>query len=143
MCLKLIEKMHSKVFLNRRIFISSLVGKSSEKVSVSHQTPEKSKTSLTTPCVTQDTQTEPQATHLTPSLNSNLLCHSSNSKEEHLTGQKISPSIQEKLEMFDFEDTKRKAGTSPELSKKEKKKLKNQEKASRKNEQQGKNKIIC
>ena len=50
---------------------------------------------------------------------------------EHFSQQqKISPSIKEKLDKFENEcdDPKRKAETSPELSKKEKKKLRNQEK---------------
>ena len=50
------------------------------------------------------------------------------------------PSIQEKVDKF--ESDKRKAETSPELSKKEKKKLKNIEKAQRKQEHQEKIQII-
>ena len=40
--------------------------------------------------------------------------------------QKISPGIQEKLERFENDESKRKAEYSPELTKKEKKKLRNQ-----------------
>ena len=46
--------------------------------------------------------------------------------------QKISPGIQEKVEKFETDETKRKAEESPEVSKKDKKKSKNQEKSSRK-----------
>ena len=56
----------------------------------------------------------------------------SNSGGHDLTSQKISQNIQEKVEIFEADDSKRKAETSPELSKKEKKKLKNQEKYLRK-----------
>ena len=47
------------------------------------------------------------------------------------SSQKISPSIQEKLEKFENDD-KRKAEFSPELSKNEKKKQKNRTKNSKK-----------
>ena len=59
---------------------------------------------------------------------------SSNSQDENILAnigsldiiaQKISPNIQEKLEKFELDDTKRKAEKSPELSKKDKKKIKN------------------
>ena len=48
------------------------------------------------------------------------------------SSQKISPSIQEKLEKFENEEVKRKADFSPELTKNEKKKQKNKMKNSKK-----------
>ena len=49
--------------------------------------------------------------------------------------QKISPFIQEKLEKFEPDGIKRKAEHSTELTRKEKKKLKNQEKHAAKQQQ--------
>merc|ERR1711954_200462 len=46
--------------------------------------------------------------------------------------QKISPTIQEKVDQFETDEAKRKADGSPELSKKEKKKSKNRERNVRK-----------
>ena len=53
---------------------------------------------------------------------------------------KISPEIQQKVDIFQVE--KRKAETSPELTKKEKKKVKNYEKNQRKLEKLEQNKLV-
>ena len=52
------------------------------------------------------------------------------------------PSIQDKVDRFETEDPKRKAEKSPELRKKEKKKLKNHEKSMRKSEIYEKSKLM-
>ena len=155
-CLMMMDKMHGKVFLKRKVFLTSVVAGSPQK-SPQNNTPAASASQ--DPPVTPTTPPPAELCHsATPSKtgspeensdasavnskSSNSDADQSSSQDDSksengsLMGPKtpIGPGIQEKLDIFDAGQDKRKADGSPELSKKDKKKLKEVEKAQRKQE---------
>ena len=137
-CLTLIENMNKKKFLNRQIFITSVVASSPTKptVNIQHSEPAHSKSSVST-------STSNCEDHLPPNLGKLLISRPTpNSSQDDLTKEfvfepPVSPSVQEKVSFIEqnsegmFRADKRKPESSPEAtepSRKEKKILREEEK---------------
>ena len=130
-CLTLVSKLNRKKFLNRTIYVTSVVPHSPEKSAVS-SSPEKEAT-------TKDTNLEHENHQLSPQFPLNL-SKKSDPKSPATPSISLSPSVQQHV--CQFENSKRKM--SPEnvgvdLSKKEKKMLREEEKKKKKLEYKEKN----
>ena len=164
-CLLMMEKMHGKVFLNRKVFVTSVVAGSPQKPSAptgdsSSEAGTPQKTSTPAENSSSASQVDAKAAAATPTkasgssvsespadhLNSSLDVSTTDSDSTLGLKTPIGPGIQKKLDIFDLKDNindKRKAENSPEqeTSKKEKKRLKEIEKAHKKRQYREKKQI--
>ena len=155
-CLMMMEKMHGRVFLNRKVFVTSVVSASPKKQSQKPDSESGQETSIDscssagTPGPVSDLSERSGSASQAPpdikvDLHENLNSCSSDSSIDTDTKTPISPRIQKKVDLFtqDKDTLKRKSVSSPDsLTKKDKKKLKDQAKTARKHEDWQKKQVV-